>query len=153
MGGKSRLWKHKLCDFQFWQHMCQNGRTWDTGIWKKKLVILSNGRVRIKAVIERAKHILHHRYGNDINQKLPIVQSFEDDLHNHINQALVVISTGVAVSFFDNPHVRTMCTDLNPRHKTVYCLKMVRLIRCVVDVMQQEVSKFCIFYIMKCIIY
>ncbi len=64
---------------------------------------------------------------------------FEENLEYQIQEGQAIISTGSVVSFFDNPFVRSLLTTLNPRHKVVYRLKLAKLVRCINDVMYEEV--------------
>jgi hypothetical protein len=64
---------------------------------------------------------------------------FEEDLVHHIDEALAICSTGVGLSFFDNPFVRNWLRRLEPRHRPIFRLKLMRSIRCIQDVLQSEV--------------
>ena len=112
-GLEKQEWKSKHCDFRFYQARNANGKTWNTGIWKKKLESIASGNPRevkgcIKA-IERAKYILQKRwYGGSVTVLAKGMKffSFEENLVLQIHEGLVVISTGSTLSFFDNPFVR-----------------------------------------------
>ena len=72
----------------------------------------------------------------------------EDHIHN-VHQAAVIISTGSSLSFYENPYVRTWLTSLDYCHWPIYQIKLSRLILCVLDITQKEVSTLmcCKFYI------
>eukprot|EP00957_Ditylum_brightwellii_P038846 2936307-Ditylum_brightwellii.AAC.1 len=42
---------------------------------------------------------------------------FEEDLPHHIHEALVICSTGINKSFFDNLYVKLLMQGLNPCHQ------------------------------------
>ena len=65
--------------------------------------------------------------------------SFEEDLLYHIDQAFVVVSSGLGTGFFQNPHVRDMLKRLNPRHRPMYPLKFLRLLRVICYVLNEEI--------------
>lgn len=65
---------------------------------------------------------------------------FEEDIIHQIDEALVICSTGIGMSFFGNPYVRNWLIRLEPRHRPIYRLKLTRMIRCIQDVLQSEVS-------------
>ena len=118
-------------------------------MWNKKLGIIANGKNKIltgcTAVNKRASFLLEQRTGR---ARIPAPAkgksffSFEEDLIHHVREAAVVVSTGIPVSFFDNTHVRELLMGLNDRHRPLYRQKLLRLIRCIVDVLQEEVSCF-----------
>ncbi len=60
---------------------------------------------------------------------------------HHIDEALVICSTGIGVSFFGNPFVRNWLQNLEPRHRPIYRIKLTRVIRCIQDILQSEVSQ------------
>lgn len=66
--------------------------------------------------------------------------SFEEDLHHHIREAIMILSTGSPMCFFSNPFVKEWLKRLDPKHRPVYRVKLLRIIRCVVDVLQNEVT-------------
>jgi len=100
-GLEKQEWKSKHCDFRFYQARNANGKTWNTGIWKKKLESIASGnpwevKGCIKA-IERAKYILQKRwYGGSVTVLAKGMKffSFEENLVLQIHEGLVVISTG-----------------------------------------------------------
>ena len=66
--------------------------------------------------------------------------SFEEDLYNHICEAMMILSTGCPMSFFSNPFVKDWLRHLDQKHRPVYHLKLLRIIRCIIDVLQNEVN-------------
>ena len=52
---------------------------------------------------------------------------------------MVILSTGCPMSFFGNPFVKSWLSRLNPKHRPVYRLKLLRIIRCINDVLTNEV--------------
>ena len=82
--------------------------------------------------------------------KVLVFFPFEEDLIYYIHEEIVVISTCSTLSLYDNPYVGTWITSLNSRHWPIYWLKLARLICCVIDITQQEVSSLmcCSFYIL-----
>ena len=115
-------------------------------MWTKKLKLIAKGSGAAKGkvdIVTRAKYILKMREKDSTIPQLTKgigFYSFEEDLHHHINEAIVIISTGSPLSFFDNPFVKTMLRGLDPRHRPVYRSKLAKVIRCINDVMQEEVS-------------
>ena len=107
-----------------------------------------------KVAITRAKHILAMR-----ERKIGVAGGlspptkgigffpFEEDIMHHIGEALVVCSTGISQSFFADPYVRQWLQRMNPRHRPIYRLKLVRLIRCAMDVTHNEVSEVATKYV------
>jgi hypothetical protein len=143
----AREWRVKAChDITFWQGQNSNRKTWHTGVWTKKLQLIAKGSGAAKGkvdIVTRAKYILKMR---EKDSTLPQPAKgigfypFEEDLHHHISEAIVIISTGSPLSFFDNPFVKTWLRRLDPRHRPVYRSKLAKVIRCINDVMQEEVS-------------
>ena len=117
-------------------------------MWKKKLEKISKNKITgfkfSKDVLVRVNLVMTKRLQDQKVAPPPGKGMgffpFEEDLWNHINECLVTISTGCTISFFDNPYVRDLLSGLNPRHRPVYRLKLVRLQRCCNDVLQKEVS-------------
>ena len=149
---KKRQWKHKDSGLKFWQFTSKSGKTWDTGIFNTKLKVIANGNSSAKGnkkAIARGKYLLERRM---VTCKTPQPSKgdgfypFEEDLFHHINEALVIISTGSSCSFFNNAYVRDLLTGLNERHRPVYPQKLARLLRVVGDVQQEEVCAFCLLY-------
>ena len=147
-GLETREWTHKKCKYTFWQSQNVNKKTWQTGVWTKKLEQIAKGNGAASGnvyAITRAKYILMQR--NKSGKTLQPVKGigffpFEEDVDYHIDEAIVIISTGSPLSFYDNPFVKTWLSRLNPRHRAVYRSKLAKLIRCVNDVMQDEVSTY-----------
>lgn len=147
-GLATREWRHKKCEFTFWQSQNKNKKTWHTGVWTKKLEMIAKGNgdfSRNVYAVTRARYILRQR--NKSGTTLQPVKGigffpFEEDVNHHIDEAIAIISTGSPLSFFDNPFVKSWLSRLNPRHRTVYRSKLAKLIRCVNDVMQDEVSTY-----------
>eukprot|EP00957_Ditylum_brightwellii_P009310 704520-Ditylum_brightwellii.AAC.1 len=63
---------------------------------------------------------------------------FEEDLPHHICKALVICSTGISMSFFDNPYVKSLMQGFNPHHWPVYRTKLVTIVLCVHQVLTSE---------------
>ena len=153
--GKSREWNHKLVtSFSFFQGMNARAKTgkvttWNTGLWKKKYTRLAKGDRASEGnttAIYRARHVLTMRenVGRATTVSAPTKGRgfflFEEDLPHHIREALVVCSTGISVSFFDNYHVKSLLKGLNPRHRPVYRIKLARIILVIHEVLTTEVS-------------
>ncbi len=64
-GIETREWKHKLCDYTFWQQKNNGNVTWNTGVFKKKLNAITNGTLKPlmgkEKYIGRAQYILSMR--------------------------------------------------------------------------------------------
>ena len=65
-GGAQNLeWKHKLCDYIFWQKINKGNNTWHTGTWKKKLQAIANEKSNSYAgnieIQDCARYILDKR--------------------------------------------------------------------------------------------
>jgi hypothetical protein len=104
---KKQRWRHKSTGRQFWQFRSDNSNTWDSGVWNKCLVVVAAGRLEAKNNIvaqERAKYILEIRGYGCVGEptKGKGFYSFEEDLPHHINECIVLISTGIGSSFFAN---------------------------------------------------
>lgn len=151
-GGKEkREWKSKHCNYKFEQSKNTNSDSWYTGLWKKKLESIASGKPKqVKGCIRaiaRAKYILDKRWGSGPNKsgggpvKGMAFFSFEENLIYQIHEGIAIISTGSTLSFFDNPFVRNWLHAMCPRHRVVYRSKLAKVIRCVNDVMQEEVSQ------------
>lgn len=65
--------------------------------------------------------------------------TFEEDLPNHIRQVLMLVGTGMITTFFDSPWVRDMTQGLNERHRPIYHSKMLKLLRCVTETLDEEI--------------
>ena len=132
--------------------MNDGNKSWQTGVWNKRLHTLITGRAAKGnvTVIARAKYLLKMRKGKE-SPKTPggdtvsgddnSPYSFEVDLHNHICEALMILSTGVPLSFFSNPFVKDWLRKLDRRHRPVYRVKLLRIIRCISDVQKSEVNE------------
>lgn len=127
--------------------MNPGNKTWNSGVWAKKLQTISENKVKgvncTEKVIARAKFILKNR--REGGKVPPPVKGigffpFEEDLRYHILETFVVINAGTPLSFFANPYVKDLLNGLNPRHRPVYRKKLTKLLRCVSDTLQQEVS-------------
>ena len=66
--------------------------------------------------------------------------SFEEDLEHHVREAMVILATGCPMSFFNNPFVKDWLRHLDPKHRPVYRMKLLRIIRCISDVLNTEVK-------------
>ena len=143
-----REWKHKRTGFSFWQFRSKSGKTWDTGVWNKNLKKIASGKGNDNYSVKRAKYMLRLQDSNttiniagikDIGE---VFFSFEEDLPHHINEAIVIVTTGVPTSFFINYHVRQWLSQLNPKHRPIYREKLLRLL-CVINfVLKKEINLF-----------
>ena len=121
-------------------------KTWHSGIWKRKLETIAKS-VKKPFVDhpnsqKRAQYILDMRASKS---KTPQPSKgmgffpFEEQLVHHANEARALASTGIGASFFQNPYVRDYLQQLNPRHRPLYRLKLLRLARCLIDTTGNEV--------------
>jgi len=139
----SREWKHKQSGKTFWQGKSGNKKTsWNTGVWTKKLHNFAKGGEGVsRASVERAKFILaYRRSSDDVPTKGMGFFDFEEDLSHHINECFIIISTGLPMGFFCSPHVQDLLRGLEPRHKPLYPLKLMRLLRVVILTLNEEIS-------------
>jgi hypothetical protein len=100
-------------------------------------------------VVARAKFIISRCSGHGaFDANVPVVNlryfPFEEDLDHQIHELLIICSTGISTSFFNNSFVRDYIKALEPRHRLVYRLKLVRIIRCIMDTLQDEVNRITI---------
>ena len=51
----------------------------------------------------------------------------------------MMIASGLTCKFFENPYVQHTLQSLQPHHHPVYRLKLVRLVRCIIDESGEEV--------------
>eukprot|EP00957_Ditylum_brightwellii_P166690 12689436-Ditylum_brightwellii.AAC.1 len=63
---------------------------------------------------------------------------FEEDSPHHICEDVVIYSTGISMSFFDNPYVKLLIQGLNPCHQPIYQTKLAKIILCVHQVLTSE---------------
>ena len=148
-GVDTREWRHKkIPEFTFLQQKNIGNTSWNTGVWKRKLTSIANGKVKCVTgnivAQTRAKFILKMRNSTSPNFIPPTVGryfSFEETLCHHINESLAVASTGIGVTFFGNPYVKDLLQGLNPCHRSVYHLKMARILRCICTIQNKEVSR------------
>ncbi len=119
---------HHIClqEFVFWQPKNVGNKTWNTGVFGKKLSQLSKTdgpAMGNSIVIKRAQLILEM---GAMTSKTPHptkgdgFYKFEEDLPCCVREALAIASTGVSTSFFDNPYVRDMLHALNECHMPIY---------------------------------
>ena len=142
------MWQHKIHkDFKFPQNANPGGKTFNSGVWSKKLKLVADNKIKNVTISEksraRATYILNKRDGD--GKTSPPVKGmsfypFEEYLPHHICETIVIINTGSPLSFFDNPFVKNFLKGLNPRHRMVYRTKLAKLLRCVTDVSQKEAS-------------
>ena len=158
-GLDTRQWKHKLLPYTFIQSKNTGNTSWYTGVFRKKLIVVAEGKV--KSVLgnvtatTRAQYILHQQneiklHGRPSVKKskekeekakpAPVPFSFEQNLDHWINEAKMMIANGLPGNFFECPYVKKTLEDLEPRHRPAYRLKLVRLIRCIIDESGAEVS-------------
>lgn len=137
---EKREWKHKVCNYSFWH----------TSVFTKKLETIAKGGLRKfmgkTKYVKRAQYILAMR--KNCTSLAPPTKGkaffpFEEDIVHHINEALVICSTGIGMNFFSNPFVHDWLVKLQPKHRPVYRLKLTRVIRCIQDALQSEVSSSC----------
>ena len=123
--------------------------SWNSGIWKKKYSRLAKGGPVAEGnttAVYRAKHVLTMRenHGRSMTVTEPTKGvgffPFEEDLPHHIREALVICSTGISTSFFDNPYVKSLLQGLNPQHRPVYRMKLAKIILVIHEVLTTEVS-------------
>ena len=145
-----------MLDLSFNQQSNVGNNTWNTGCFRRKLESIISGnkpeyRCHPKS-IARARHILEEREHSgkvpkSITSNEP-AYTFEQQLDYHIHESIIFASTGVSASFFAHPSYHDFMRRVDPRHRPVYRLKLVRLVRCVIDVMQNEVREL---YLYLCI--
>jgi hypothetical protein len=116
-------------------------------VWNKQLRALASGRQAEKnvKVIACAKYLLKMRTAGPVTAHSSLLHldkyySFEEDLYHHIHEAMMILSTGCPTSFFSNPFVKDWLRHLDPKHRPVYRLELLRIIRCIIDVLQNEVN-------------
>ena len=144
---EKRQWKHKTIDRAFWQTKNPTGSGWNTGVYTKELKSLINlhgSNKKYTKSIYRAKHMLRLR-----TEKVTVAPTkgmgfypFEEDLPHHVRATFATLSTGIFFTFFQNPYVRDYTMGLNEQHRPLYHLKLMRLIRCVGDVLTYELYLF-----------
>ena len=131
--------------------------SWNSGLWKKKYIRIANGGLFTEGnttAVYRAKHVLIMRenHGRAITVTEPTKGHgffpFEEDLPNHIREAIAICSTGISASFYDNPYVKSLLQGLNPRHRPVYRAKLAKIIFVVHEVLTAEV---CYMFTFICI--
>ena len=120
---------------------------WNSGVWNKQLRALASGRQAEKnvKVIACAKYLLKMKTAGPVRAHSSLLHSdkyysVEEDLYQHIREAMMILSTGCPMSFFSNPFVKDWLRHLDPKHRPVYRLKLLRIIRCIIDVLQNEVN-------------
>ena len=121
-------------------------KTWNTGCWKRKLVTIATSKKLPFAANPKsqasAQYILDRR---DNKTKTPKPSSglgffpFEEQLYHLTREVLVLASSGIGASFFQNPYVRDYLQALQSHHRPIYRLKLVRLIQCIIDTSQHVV--------------
>ena len=155
---ETREWGHKFLSVTFIQARNKGNKGWHTGVWKKKLTGIaegkvkgSNGQVRAQT---RARYILAKRNNlstgvacadEEVPHKSISFFPFEENIDHQINEALVMIVTGISGRFFENPYVRQLLHDLQPRHRPLFRKKMAQLVRCAIDESAEEVNMLSIF--------
>ena len=121
----------------------ENGKTWHSGIWTKKLQTVARGKGVLGgkiAIVTRAKYILMKRQGLVSRPTKGMgCYPFEEEIELHCHEALVVMSTGSPHCFFANPFVKNWLRKMDPRHRPIYRAKLGKLVCCVNDVLSQEV--------------
>ena len=109
----SREWKHKYSDYSFLQQENPGKKSFNTGVFNKKLLIMAENRKMKFGIAEstRAKYLLNHRdrkrrIAVDHHGKDTSFFSMAEDLPHHVHEMKVVASTGVPNSFFNNAFVK-----------------------------------------------
>ena len=119
-GIATREWQHKNAPYAFWQGRNKRNKSWNTGVYNKKLEVLAYGS-SLKYGIEvrtRAKCVLGHRKNNKpagLTGSTNIYSAAEN-LPHLVRAMQLIVSTGAVNSFFDNPFVKDFCRHLNDRH-------------------------------------
>eukprot|EP00956_Cyclotella_meneghiniana_P030727 scaffold78248_cov106-Cyclotella_meneghiniana.AAC.1 len=144
---KKQRWRHKSTGRTFWVNRNANGTAWETGCWNRELLVIASGKLEATGRFDaqvRAQRLLKVR-GYKPREKTVLKGMgkffpFEEDLPHHINEALVVISTGSPISFFANPFVIEWLQKIEPRHRPLYRVKFLRLLRVIQFVLNLEIS-------------
>lgn len=146
-GHETREWKHKACDYRFWQQKNNTGtKTWNTGVFTKKLETVAKGNKREffgkNKYVCQAQYILSMR--NNAAGTAQVLKGmkffpFEEDIVHQIDEAFVICNIGVGMSFYGDPFVRDWLSCIEPKHRPIYCVKLLKEIRCIQDVLQSEV--------------
>ena len=149
--------------------MNKGNKSWHTGGWAKKLEVIADNRTNVTAgctiAVTRARYIITQRtkvkggigkvytWGNNETTALGTPSSpsrcitmfsFEESLQHHATQARMMISAGLTCTFFENTYVKSALQQLQPRHRPLYRLKLIRLVRCFADESTSEVIIPCI---------
>ena len=149
----TREWGHKLLPLTFIQAKNKGNKHWHTGLWKRKLKGIADGKAKgssghVRAQT-RARYILAKRNNlstdvacadEEVPHKSISFFPFEENIDHQINEAIVMIVTGISGTFFENPYVRQLLHDLQPRHRPVFRKKMAQLVRCAIDESAEEVN-------------
>ena len=113
-------------------------------MWNGQLSALASGRQAEKNVkVARAKYLLKMRTAGPVTAHSSLLHldkyySFEEDLHHHIREAMMILSTEYPMSFLGNLFVKDWLRHLDQKHQPVYHLKLLSIIRCIIDVLQNE---------------
>ena len=97
-GLEKQEWKHRECNFKFWQTRNNNSKTWHTEIWKKKIQVLSNLKASLGAnhisIVTRMKFLLSKRE-NHHSLSSPVkgmgFYPFEEEIDMHIHEAIASV--------------------------------------------------------------
>ena len=76
---------------------------------------------------------------DDNPQKSISFFSFEENLCHEVNEAKMMVAAGLTSTYFENPYIRKILQDLEPRHRPVYQKKLLRLVRCIINESGEEV--------------
>ena len=98
-----------------------------------------------RVLIERAKLIMQLRAkgpGPAPKDDGMCFFPFEEDLSNYINEALVIVSSGLTILFFSNYHVWQWLLELSPKHHPVYKDKLFKLLWVIIYVQNKEINQF-----------
>ena len=122
-------------------------KSWNTGIWKRKLGSIANATIRCAvgniSAQTRCKLVLSMRNGTSKGFGLKCIGGFfpfEEALGHHIRESLAIGNAGIGVTFYGNPYVKDLLQGLNSRHHWVYHMKLTMILRCICTVQSTEVS-------------
>ena len=113
-GIDTREWTHWLLkNYTFIQQKNVNNKTWNSGMWNKRLSALASGRQAEKniKVIAHAKYLLKMRTAGPVTVHSNLLHSdkyysFEEDLYNHIHETMMILSTGCPMTSLAIPLLR-----------------------------------------------
>ena len=148
---KKRQWNHTFTGDKMFQYTHQtNKKNWDTGIINKFLKDTHKRHKDRKKreythAVLRAEYLFAFRIKSKPTPHPKdgmSLYTWEEDLQNHVLNHLTIVDTGVPTSFLSNPHVKKLLRKLNDCHRPMYWLKTMRIIRCICDVLSQDIYLF-----------